>query len=101
MGKKGSNPRPPEGVVKPPPPPAPPKKGHVKLRLANFSILALGTRFQYKDSEQVWVKIGHDTIAKWDPTQMTTNWIGQTTCSATEDGEEIEVKIIGLIWKLL
>lgn len=27
MSKKGSNPSPPEGVIKPPPPPAPPKKG--------------------------------------------------------------------------
>ena len=26
MGKKGSNPGPPEGAVKPPPPPAPPAK---------------------------------------------------------------------------
>jgi hypothetical protein len=63
--------------------------------LANFSLLALGTRFKYKGGKTVWVKIGVDLVAEWDSKQIATKWLGQAICSATENGEEIEVRIVG------
>ena len=67
------------------------------LKLANFSVLALGTRFKYmegKEGKTVWVKIGANSVARWDANQIATGWNGQSICSATENGEEIEVGIV-------
>lgn len=63
-------------------------------KLTKFSLLALGTRFKYGESNTVWVKIGADLVAKWDVTQIDTGWLGQSICSATGEGEEIEVIIV-------
>jgi len=54
--------------------------------LCLFNKLALGTRFQYTtgDKNKPWVKIGANTIAEWDESQKTDNWIGQQVCLFTE-----------------
>ena len=63
--------------------------------IAKFSSLALGTRFKYnKGSIAVWVKIGADLVARWDKREIATGWRAQSICSATENGEEIKVRII-------
>lgn len=51
-----------------------------------FSKLALGAKFRYAAGKgTVWVKIGHDEVAKWDVTKIADTWIGQQICSFSED----------------
>ena len=54
-----------------------------------FSDLSLGTRFQYLNVDKtinriVWVKISHNTIAKWDDKLKTDAWVGQPICSFSD-----------------
>lgn len=60
---------------------------------APFSKLCLGAKFQYdetKHGEQqtIWVKIHQNLIAKWDPKEIATNWVGQPVCCFTDSDEE-------------
>lgn len=57
-------------------------------RKVAFNTLALGAKFRYlpDDKYGVWVKIGHDLIAKWDASKISDTWIGQSICSFSEDG---------------
>lgn len=61
--------------------------------LKKFSCLALGAKFIYKNDkeEQIWVKISHELVAKWDFEQQDTSWIGQPVCSFNDSGEDDEV----------
>ena len=62
---------------------------------AKFSDLCYGARFQYDERKhgeqhQVWVKIGHNTIAKWDRANIATRWSGQSICSFAEDDSGVD-----------
>lgn len=58
---------------------------------APFNALCYGARFRYRpDTGKVWVKIGHDLIAEWDASKVADEWIGQSICSFTDDGDFIK-----------
>lgn len=52
-----------------------------------FNSLCCGARFRYTPQTKVWVKIGADSIAEWDPSNVATKWIGQALCSFSDDGD--------------
>lgn len=61
--------------------------------LKKFSCLALGSKFIYQNdnNKQIWVKIAHNHVAKWDFDQQDTSWLGQPVCSFNDSGEDEEV----------
>lgn len=65
---------------------------------APFSKLCLGAKFQYDErkhgtQETIWVKIYPNLIAKWDPNEITTNWVGQPVCCFT-DQDDVDPKAL-------
>jgi hypothetical protein len=67
--------------------------------LVPFYKLCLGGRFWHPEmGEHVWVKIGYNTIAECDVSQITTHWVGQKIRSFAEadSGKEfaIEVEVV-------
>lgn len=64
-----------------------------KKRMISFNILPLGTRFKYREYEQVFVKIDFNTVAKWDSFQIENNWVGQSVMSAFETEAELQTKV--------
>lgn len=61
-------------------------------RMAPFASLCCGARFRYGPSDDtVWVKIGHDLVAKWDADLVADTWIGQPIRSFSEDGDQSRV----------
>lgn len=62
--------------------------GRPMTRDVPFNTLCLGARFRYLNdrSTSIWVKVGSDTIAKWDAAQVADTWLGQTVCSFSDDG---------------
>lgn len=72
--------------------------GSVKSKKVLFSELALGARFKYEGSEDVWVKIDVDPkdacIAKWDENLKDKAWIGQPVCSLNDDGADQYVLLV-------
>lgn len=61
--------------------------------IKKFSCLALGAKFIYENDtkKQLWVKISHDKVAKWDFNQQDTSWLAQPVCSFNDTGEDEEV----------
>lgn len=70
-----------------------------KMKKVEFYKLSLGTRFKYKDTDvdYTWVKLSDDgTIAKWDDSQIDTNWVGQSICCFKDNDDFTEkVFIVG------
>nr|WP_250808450.1 hypothetical protein [Neorhizobium tomejilense] len=59
-----------------------------RVREVAFNTLCYGARFRYREADTVvWVKIGHDTVAKWDADKVADTWIGQSVCSFSEDDD--------------
>ena len=57
-------------------------------QIYKFSQLAKGARFSYPSIPgRVWVKLDSDTVAAWDDDMITATWIGQSLCSAAEQGQ--------------
>ncbi len=56
---------------------------------APFKCLSLGVRFTLPGSA-IWVKIGPDLIAEWDPREITTTWIGQRICSFSDNDDDLD-----------
>jgi len=60
--------------------------------LIPFNKLCFGARFRYNGgSSTCWVKIEHNRIAEWDPSNLVSNdgWIGQRIrCFADNDDQK-------------
>jgi hypothetical protein len=56
----------------------------------SFNVLCLGVKFRYTNPgvDRTWVKIGHNEIAEWNASQLTTNWVGQQLCCFADDDSE-------------
>ncbi len=65
---------------------------HVDRLVMPFSHLALGARFRYRESDQVWIKIdgaGYGVIAEYDKENIcSAHWHGQAICSALGKEDE-------------
>ena len=62
-----------------------------------FDSLCLGARFRYTHDGKVWVKIGHNTIAEWDPTKVADSWVGQTICCFNDADEYDLTQLVYLV----
>lgn len=58
-----------------------------EIKKVLFNYLCYGARFRYTPKTKIWVKIGPDTIAEWDASNVATKWIGQTICAFSDDGD--------------
>jgi hypothetical protein len=56
-----------------------------KLKKFEFRRLSLGVKFRYnEDDDVVWVKIGSNSIAKWEEGRCV-DWLGQTVACFSDD----------------
>jgi len=59
-----------------------------KTQLVSFKKLCYGAQFKYSaDDAAVWVKIGHNTVAGWEPKYVSDSWVGQPICAFAEDDQ--------------
>jgi hypothetical protein len=61
---------------------------------ASFKKLCLGAKFQYEAGQKTWVKVGANTIAEWDESQLDTNWVGQQICCFAEDDRDTDQQVV-------
>lgn len=69
--------------------PQPPVASPVKVA---FNTLSYGAKFKYAPehrSDQVFVKIGHDTIAAWDERLVSSSWLAQGLFSFADDETDL------------
>lgn len=66
-----------------------------------FGKLCYGAHFRYpgQSSSFAYVKIGHNTIAQWDPNQQATGWVGQGIYSLTDNDEDAAGFVVEFIWR--
>lgn len=65
---------------------------------ANFFDIPLGTRFRYtaeENDKSTFVKLTQKTVAQWDDSKILERWDSQEIFSASEDGEDFEVIVVG------
>jgi len=68
--------------------------------LVSFKKLALGAKFKYINTKQIYVKIGHDLIAQWDVNNIDTAWIGQSVLLfSDDDNTDIDVELCEVIYE--
>jgi hypothetical protein len=54
-------------------------------KLVSFKKLCYGAQFKYSVHDAaVWVKIGHNTVAGWNPKYVSDSWAGQPICAFAE-----------------
>lgn len=57
-------------------------------QLVSFKKLCYGAQFKYSaDDAAEWVKIGHNTVAGWNPKYVSDSWTGQPICAFAEDDQ--------------
>lgn len=62
-------------------------------KLVSFKKLCYGAQFKYSaDESAVWVKIGHNTVAGWNPKYVSDSWIGQPICAFAE-GDQLDTDV--------
>lgn len=55
--------------------------------LVQYSALAYGAKFKYAEADTaVWVKVGHNQVAAWDPEKAASHWATQSLCLFCDDG---------------